>query len=133
MKIDHLGIAVRKLDEAAPRWESTLGVTASPAEVVESQKVKVRFLAVGDSSFELLEPLTPESTIAKFIEGRGEGIHHVAIHVADVAAKLNELAAQGVRLIDKVPRPGARGRLVGFAHPASLGGVLTEFVQGGHP
>lgn len=127
--MDHLGIAVHRLDEAAPRWERALGVVASPAEEVPSQRVRVRFLAAGATHLELLEPTSPEATIARFLEKRGEGLHHVAFHVTDLAAKLSELKGAGYRLIDEVPRPGARGRWVAFVHPGSLGGVLTEFVQ----
>ena len=132
MYVDHLGIAVKSLDEAIPRWERSLGVKASPRETVASQKVTVSFVAVGETHFELLEPISPESTIAKFLEKRGEGLHHVAIHVESVARKLEELTALGYPLLDKVPRLGARGRTIAFAHPSGFGGVLTEFVEGGH-
>ena len=129
MEMDHLGIAVRKLDNALPIWERALATRGSPPEVVESQRVRVSFLSVGEPHMELLEPISPESPIARFLEKRGEGIHHVAMRVPDLAVKLEELRAAQVRLIDEVPRKGARGRLVAFAHPSSFGGVLTEFVQ----
>jgi methylmalonyl-CoA epimerase len=129
LPVDHLGIAVRSLSEAVPRWEKVLGASASPPEVVESQRVRVSFLAAGETHLELLEPTSPESTIARFLEKRGEGLHHVAFRVPDLPRHLAELRAQGVRLLDETPRAGARGRWVAFAHPSSLGGVLTEFVQ----
>lgn len=134
--VDHLGIAVASLAQAAPRWERVLGVAASPMEDVPAQRVRVRFLSAGETHLELLEPSSPESTIAKFLEKRGEGLHHVAFRVPDLPRQLEALRAQGVRLIDEKPRAGARGRWVAFAHPASLGGVLSEFVslqEGGLP
>ncbi|MDE1820283.1 MAG: methylmalonyl-CoA epimerase [Euryarchaeota archaeon] len=127
--MDHLGIAVVHLESAVPLWERSLGTLASPAEEVPSQKVRVRFLTVGESHLELLEPTSPEATIAKFLEKRGEGLHHIAFQVSDLRAKLSELSKAGVRLIDEAPRQGARGRWVAFAHPSSFGGVLTEFVS----
>ena len=129
MDLDHIGIAVRQLDAALPAWERTLGTRGSSPEVVESQRVRVSFLEVGETHFELLEPTSQDSPIARFIEKRGEGIHHLALRVPDLAAKLSELKQSGTRLIDEAPRKGARGRLVAFAHPTSFGGVLTEFVQ----
>lgn len=134
--VDHLGIAVKSLAEAVPRWERTLGVVASAPEEVASQRVRVSFVSAGETHLELLEPSSPESTIAKFLEKRGEGLHHVAFRVPDLPRQLEELRRQGVRLLDETPRAGARGRWVAFAHPASLGGVLTEFVSyrsGGDP
>ncbi len=127
--VDHLGIAVTSLSVSVPLWERALGTTASEPEVVASQKVRVRFLSAGGTHLEFLEPTAPDATLAKFLEKRGEGLHHVAFHVLDLRAKLSELSAQGARLIDLEPRKGARGRLVAFAHPSSFGGVLTEFVQ----
>lgn len=127
--VDHIGIAVASLERSVPLWERALGTPASPPEVVATQKVRVQFLSAGETHLELLEPTAPEATIAKFLEKRGEGLHHVAFHVPDLQAKLAELSAQGARLIDAEPRKGARGRLVAFAHPATFGGVLTEFVQ----
>lgn len=129
--VDHIGIAVSSLIEVVPLWEQALGTVASPAEEVPSQRVRVRFLSAGDTHLEFLEPTSPDAAIAKFLEKRGPGLHHVAFHVIDLRGKLEELARQGIRLIDATPRPGARGRLVAFAHPSSLGGVLTEYVQDG--
>ena len=127
--VDHLGIAVKSLATSVAVWERALGTKASPPEEVPSQRVRVQFLSVGSTHLELLEPTSPDATIAKFLEKRGEGLHHVAFHVGDLKGKLAELSAQGVRLIDAAPRQGARGRWVAFAHPSSFGGVLSEFVS----
>ena len=128
MRIDHVGIAVKRLPEALARFESLLGARGSTPEPVESQGVRVAFLAAGESHIELLEPLRPESAVGRFLEKRGEGIHHLAFHVPDVAAALLSVRASGGRLVDEVPRIGARGRIVGFAHPSAFHGVLVEFV-----
>ena len=130
MEIDHLGIAVARLDATVPIYEATLGARASPPEEIPSQKVRVRFLAAGSSHLEFLEPTDPESAVGRFLAKRGEGLHHVAFHVSDVTAKLQELGARGLPLIDRTARPGARGRRVGFVGPAAHGGVLVEFVEG---
>jgi methylmalonyl-CoA epimerase len=130
MKIDHLGIAVASLADALALWEPALGVTGSPPEVVEGQKVRVSFLEAGDSHLELLEPTDPSSAVGRFLADRGGGLHHVAFHVPSVDTTLRALAARGYRLLDTVSRPGARGRRVGFVHPKSFGGVLVEFVEG---
>ncbi|MCI4368172.1 MAG: methylmalonyl-CoA epimerase [Thermoplasmata archaeon] len=130
MRSDHLGIAVARLDDALKRWEALLGEPAHPPELVESQKVRVAFLDAGGMHLELLEPTSPESPVARFIDKRGEGLHHLAFHVPDVKKELDRLVARGDRVIDTVPRPGARGRRVGFAHPSAFGGVLVEFVEG---
>jgi methylmalonyl-CoA/ethylmalonyl-CoA epimerase len=128
MKIDHLGIAVRSIPEALAQYEPVVGGHGSAAEAVESQGVRVSFLEAGESHLEFLEPLRPDSAVGKFLENRGEGIHHLAFQVPDVAAALANVRAHGGRLIDEAPRIGARGRTVGFAHPASFRGVLVEFV-----
>lgn len=130
MHLDHLAIAVHSLSEAVPRWERQLQASASPPEEVPSQRVRVVFLDVGNTHLEFLEPAAPDSPIAKFLEGRKEGMHHVAFAVPNVDRKLSELQAAGARVIDTVSRPGARGRRVGFAHPSAFGGVLVEFVEG---
>ncbi len=130
MEIDHLGIAVPSLPEALAIWEATLGVRGSPPEVVESQKVRVSFLAAGASHLELLEATDPSGAVGRFVAERGGGIHHVAFHVPSVDAALRAAAERGARLIDTVSRPGARGRRVGFVHPKSFHGVLVEFVEG---
>ncbi|MBO7587556.1 MAG: methylmalonyl-CoA epimerase [Bacteroidales bacterium] len=125
--IEHIGIAVKSLEESIPYYENILGLKCYNIEEVVDQKVKTAFFKVGQTKIELLEPTSPESTIAKFIENRGEGIHHMAYAVDDTAATLHELAEEGVRLIDKEPRGGAEHLKIGFAHPKATGGVLTEF------
>src|SRR5687768_17734028 len=127
-KLDHIGIAVRSLERGAKIYE-TLGLTIGHTEVVETQKVKTAFLSVGDSNLELLEPTGPDSAIAKFIEKRGEGIHHICLRVDDIEAHLARLKAQGYRLINEAPVPGAHGCRVAFLHPAAGNGVLIELSQ----
>ncbi len=129
MHVDHIGIAVRSLASATPKWERLLGTPASPPEEVSAQRVRVSFLDAGASHVELLEPTDAVSPVARFLESRGEGMHHLALAVPDVTARLTELSSRGERVIDSVSRPGARGRRVGFAHPAAFGGVLVEFVE----
>ena len=129
--IEHLGIAVRSLDEAIPYYEKVLGMTCYNIEEVADQKVRTAFFKVGDTKIELLEPTSPESTIAKFIENRGEGIHHIAYAVKGIEGALAEVEEKGVRLIDKTPRAGAEGMTIAFLHPKSTGGVLTELCEGG--
>ena len=125
--LDHIGIAVRSLD-AAKIYED-LGLTIGHVEVVETQKVKTAFLSVGDSNLELLEPTDESSTIAKFIEKRGEGIHHICLRVDDIEAHLARLKEQGYRLINEAPVPGAHGCRVAFLHPAAGNGVLIELSE----
>jgi LAO/AO transport system kinase len=125
--IDHLGIAVGNLDQAVALYES-LGLTVAHRETVEQEKVRVAMLPAGDSRIELLEPSTPDSPIAKFLEKRGGGLHHVALRVPDLAAAVERLRASGARLLNE-PRPGAGGHLYVFVHPASTGGVLLELIQ----
>ena len=128
--IEHLGIAVKSLEEAIPYYENILGLKCYSIEEVADQKVKTAFFKVGQTKIELLEPTSPESTIAGFIETRGEGIHHLAFAVADgVANALAEVEGKGVRLIDKAPRKGAEGLNIAFLHPKSTGGVLTELCE----
>ena len=128
--IEHLGIAVKSLDEAIPYYENILGMKCYAVEEVADQKVKTAFFKVGQTKIELLEPTCEESTISKFIEKRGEGIHHMAFAVADgVANALAEVEAKGVRLIDKAPRKGAEGLNIAFLHPKSTAGVLTELCE----
>lgn len=130
MEIDHLGIAVKSLEPARAAFEPLGDGKASAPEVVESQGVRVAFLEVGGSHLELLEPVRPDSAIARFLEKRGEGLHHVAFRVGSVAQALKDAEGRGARLIDAAPRPGARGRRVGFVHPSATHGVLVEFVEG---
>ena len=128
--IEHLGIAVKSLDEAIPYYENILGMKCYSIEEVADQKVKTAFFKVGQTKLELLEPTSDESPIAKFIEKRGEGIHHLAFTVEDgVANALAEMEGKGVRLIDKAPRKGAEGLNIAFIHPKSTHGVLTEFCE----
>ena len=125
--IEHLGIAGKSLEEAIPYYENVLGLKCYAVEEVADQKVKTAFFKIGQTKLELLEPTSPESTIANFIEKRGEGIHHLAFATDDVAACLAEAEEKGVRLIDKAPRPGAEQMMIAFIHPKSTKGVLTEF------
>lgn len=128
--IEHLGIAVKSLDEAIPYYENILGMKCYSIEEVADQKVKTAFFKVGQTKLELLEPTSDESPIAKFIEKRGEGIHHLAFAVEDgVANALAEMEGKGVRLIDKAPRKGAEGLNIAFIHPKSTHGILTEFCE----
>lgn len=129
MKISHLGIATKGIDEALKFWEESLGLENVHTEVVEDQKVRVAMLPIGESRVELLEPTSDDSPISKFLEKRGGGIHHVAVEVDDIEAALARLKANGARLIDESPRVGAEGCLVAFVHPATSGGVLLELVQ----
>lgn len=128
-KIDHLGIAVKSLDATLPLYVDTLSLPLHETEEVLDQKVRTAIFQVGESRIELLEPTSPESPIARFLEQRGEGIHHVALGVEDVAAALAHLKAKGCRLIDEVPRIGAGGALIAFVHPKSMHGVLLELCQ----
>lgn len=128
--IEHLGIAVKSLEEAIPYYENILGLKCYSIEEVPDQKVKTAFFKVGQTKIELLEPISEDSTIAKFIEKRGEGIHHMAFAIEDgVANALAEVEAKGVRLIDKAPRKGAEGLNIAFLHPKSTCSVLTELCE----
>ena len=127
-KIDHLGIAVRSLDAAIAFYEKQLGFSIGLRETVEQEKVKVAMLPAGESRIELLEATEPDSVIAKFIDQRGAGLHHVALRVPDLAASVSRLKSNGVRLLND-PRPGAGGHLYVFVHPSSTGGVLLELIQ----
>jgi methylmalonyl-CoA epimerase len=126
--IDHLGIAVRSLDAALGFYQEQLGFPAGLRETVEQEKVNVVMLPAGGSRIELLEATGPDSVIAKFIEKRGEGLHHVALKVPDLAATVERLKAHGARLLNE-PRAGAGGHLYVFVHPSSTGGVLLELIQ----
>ncbi|RME67836.1 MAG: methylmalonyl-CoA epimerase [Verrucomicrobia bacterium] len=127
--IDHLGIAVRSLDEAVKYYEQSLGLKCEGIEEVASQKVRTAFFNVGGTHIELLEPTSPDSPIASFLEKRGEGIHHVAFATDDIEAQLAAARDSGVKLIHEKPFDGAAGKLVAFLHPKSTHGVLTEFCQ----
>ena len=125
--IEHIGIAVKSIEEHLPYYENVLGLKCFNIEIVAEQKVKTAFFKVGQTKIELLEPTSEDSTIAKFIEKKGEGIHHIAYSVPDVTEAIEEAASKGVQLIDKSPRKGAEGLNIAFAHPKSTGSVLTEF------
>lgn len=130
-KINHIGIAVKSIEASTPLYRDILGMSFEGTEVVEEQKVRVAFFVVGESRIELLEPVGPDSPVAKFLEKNGEGIHHIAYEVHDLEAALEELKKQNVRLIDETPRKGAHGTRIAFLHPKATGGVLTELCQGG--
>ena len=129
MKVDHIGIATRQLDEGLRLWRDALGLQVTSTEEVTEQGVRVAMLPLGESQIELLEPLSPNSPVGKFLEKRGPGIHHVALRVTDIQAALLQLKEKGTRLIDETPRLGAGGCLVAFIHPSSANGVLLELVQ----
>jgi len=126
-KLDHIGIAVRSLSSA--KIYEDLGLTIEHVETVETQRVKTAFLSVGDSNLELLEPTSPDSPIAKFIEKRGEGIHHICLRVENIEEHLERLKAKGYRLINEAPVPGAHGCRVAFLHPSAGNGVLIELSE----
>lgn len=127
--LDHVGIAVNSLDEALPVWESLLGSQGSGRETVESQGVEVVFVGAGAARVELLAPTRSDSPVARFLDRRGPGMHHLCYRVPDLRATLDELARQGFELIDREPRRGAHGHLVAFVHPRSAGGVLVELLE----
>lgn len=129
LKIDHIGIAVKDLEEAKKIYTELLGLEVHGEEIVEEQKVKVVFIPVGDSEVELLESTDPEGPIAKFIEKNGEGIQHIAFRVDDIEKALEELKQKGVRLIDEKPRYGAGGAKIAFIHPKATKGVLIELCE----
>jgi methylmalonyl-CoA/ethylmalonyl-CoA epimerase len=131
MKIDHIGIATPKIEDALAFWRDTLGLTVVHTEEVAEQGVRVAMLPLGEPRVELLEPTHAGSPVAKFIERRGAGIHHVAVRVADIRAVLARLKSNGARLIDEEPRMGADNCLIAFVHPSASGGVLLELVE--HP
>jgi methylmalonyl-CoA/ethylmalonyl-CoA epimerase len=126
-RIDHLGIAVRSIEAALPYYEKALGLKCAHREEVPSQLVRTAFFDVGEVHLELLEPTSPDSPVAKFIEKSGEGVHHVAFATTDITGQLGQASAAGARLIHEVPFEGAAGKLVAFLHPKSSFGVLTEF------
>ncbi|MET3289607.1 UNVERIFIED_CONTAM: methylmalonyl-CoA/ethylmalonyl-CoA epimerase [Brevibacillus sp. OAP136] len=128
-KIAHIGIAVNSIEATLPFYTQHLGLQLVGMEVVASEQVRVAFLAIGESRFELLEPTSEESPIAKFIAKRGEGIHHIALDVDDVAERLAKLKADGVALLNDQPKAGAHGAQIGFLHPKAAQGVLYELCQ----
>ena len=127
--IEHLGIAVKSLEDAIPFYEEVLGLKCYAVEEVAEQKVKTAFFKVGQTKIELLESTDPEGPVGKFIEKRGEGVHHLAFAVEGLQESLDLLAEKGVKLIDKTPRKGAEGLNIAFLHPKSTFGVLTELCE----
>ncbi len=127
--IEHIGIAVKNLEESIKYYEGVLGLKCYSIEEVAEQKVKTAFFKVGQTKIELLESTDPEGPIGKYIEKKGEGIHHLAFHVNDLQNALDEANEKGIRLIDEKPRGGAEGLDIGFLHPKSTNGVLTEFCE----
>ncbi len=128
-RVDHVGIAVRDLEAAITFYESAFGVKCSHRETVEEQGVEEAMFRVGESWIQLLRPLGPDTPVGKYIEKRGEGVHHVGYGVSDLVAALEHLRSEGMQLIDEKPRRGSRGAQVAFVHPKSVGGVLVELVQ----
>ena len=129
IKVDHIGIAVKSIDQAAQFWQDTLGMTITAREEVAEQKVITAFIPTGDSEIELLEATDETSAIARFIEAKGEGIQHIALLVDDIDQALAELKARDIRLIDNEPRRGAGGARIAFIHPKATGGVLLELCE----
>ncbi len=127
--IDHIGIAVEDLEEAVERYRGLFGAEPAHRERVEDQGVEEVLFAIGESYVQLLGALGPQTPVGRFLAKRGPGMHHIAYRVEDLVAALDTLHTDGVRLIDESPRPGSRGTLIAFVHPASMGGVLVELVQ----
>lgn len=128
-KLDHIGIAVKDLEESVKFYEEILGLKLQGIETVEEQKVKVAFLPLGDTEIELLEATSPDSPIAKFIESKGQGVQHLAYRVDNIEEALEEMKRKGIRLIDEIPRYGAGGARIAFLHPKSTNGVLVELCE----
>lgn len=128
-KIEHLGIAVKSIQESASMYEKLLGKPSYKTEAVESEGVSTMFFQIGESKIELLEAISPNSPIAKFIEKKGEGIHHIAYDVTDINAELKRLKSEGFELIHEAPKDGADNKRIAFLHPKSTGGVLIELCQ----
>lgn len=128
-KVDHIGIAVKSLEDTLSFYTEVLKLPLLAIEEVQSQQVKVAFLQAGETKLELLEPMSADSTIAKFIEKRGEGIHHVALGVESIEERIAEMKEQGIRMIDEAPRPGAGGADIAFMHPKAAHGVLVELCE----
>ncbi|QXM07251.1 methylmalonyl-CoA epimerase [Crassaminicella indica] len=129
LKVDHIGVAVKNLEESLKFYQEILGLELQGTEIVEEQKVKVAFLPVGDSEIELLESTDPDGPIAKFIEKKGAGLQHIALRVPNIEEAIKELKEKGVRMIDEKPRYGAGGAKIAFCHPKSTNGVLLELSE----
>ena len=132
-RLDHVGVAVRSLEDALAPYENGLGLTVTEIEEVPSEKVRIAFLPVGETRLELLEPTADDSPIARFLERRGEGIHHLCFQVDDIEAALERFKKAGVALVDEKPRAGAGGTRVAFIHPRGMAGVLVELVEKERP
>ena len=130
-RIDHIGIAVKNIDDAAKLYTDALGLKVQDVELMESVGVKIAMIPVGDSKIELIEPTSPEGGIARFIEKRGEGLHHIAFEVSDIEATLNSLKARGIPLVDEKPRSGAGESRIAFLNPRGANGVSIELVEPG--
>ncbi len=130
-KIDHIGIAVKDIDETAKFYRDMMGMKFLGIEEVADQKVKVAFFEIGETHIELVCPTSPESAVAKHLEKKGEGIHHICYATDDIEAELKRLKDEGARLVDEVPRTGAHGAKIAFIHPKTSKGVLTELSQKG--
>jgi methylmalonyl-CoA/ethylmalonyl-CoA epimerase len=129
-KIEHVAVAVSNLDEAIEHYSSVWGLRISHRERVDDQQIEEAMLPLGESHLQLLAATAPDSSVGRFIERRGEGLHHIAYEVDDLEAALAELKSKGVELIDEAPRPGGRGHLVAFVHPGGNHGLLVELIQG---
>ena len=129
LPLDHVAIAVASIDDALPTFEALTGARGSPRERVHAQGVELCFVGSGDGKLELLQPLSPDTPVGRFLARRGSGLHHVAYRVSDLEAALRALETRGVELIDREPRPGAGGHRVAFIHPHSTAGVLVELVE----
>lgn len=127
--LDHIAVAVSKLAEALPIYEKILGSAPEKTMIVEEQKVRIAFFPLGETEIELLEPITAESAVAKFIAKKGEGIHHIALKVTDIEDSLEQLREMGIALVDEEPRVGAKGGKIAFLHPKSLKNVLIELCE----
>lgn len=127
--VDHIGVAVKSIEESLKFWEQVMGIKCEGVEEVSEQKVKTAFLPIKDTEIELLEGTDEDSPVSKFIEKKGEGIHHIALRVDDLEEALKELKDKGIRLIDEKPRDGAGGCKIAFVHPKATGGILLELSE----
>jgi methylmalonyl-CoA/ethylmalonyl-CoA epimerase len=128
-KINHIAIAVSNLEEAAGFYQTVMGLTLSGIEVVTAQKTKVGFFKIGESNIELVQPAEPDSSLVKFLETKGQGIHHICLEVDDIEAEVKTFLEKGATMVDQKPRPGAHNTRVAFVHPKSSGGVLIELCE----
>jgi len=129
MKVDHIGIAVKDLQDTLNLYKKILDNSEVQIEEVPTEKVRVAMIPLGDTRIELLEPMSDESAIAKFIKEKGEGVHHIAVAVEDIKASIGKLSAEGLRVLYPEPRPGSHGKMITFVHPKSTRGVLLELCQ----